>query len=163
MSAISNKLKLLKEQEENLKLEQLKIEFLRHIEKSVVDYNQASFAPVKEAIVLLVKKFVTDTIGAIEGLEVKVEQTATQITQTAASAPAQPQPVKPAGEPAMSMNDKMNFALDNRHLAGKKVKVANNQNIDINGEVVGLDAPYVLVKTETGPTIKVPLQNVSLT
>ena len=34
--------------------------------------------------------------------------------------------------------------------------------MQVNGEVVGLDAPFVVVKTDTGPTISVPLQNVSL-
>lgn len=161
MSAIQDKIKALKEQEEKLKLEQLKIEFLKHIQESVVSYNQPAFSKVKEEVVALVTKFVTRTIGEIEGLEVKVEQTASQTLHVVVGVPPST-PAKPQATPEMSLNEKMNFALDNRHLSGKKVKVANNQNIDINGEVVGLDAPFVLVKTDTGPTIKVPLPNVSL-
>jgi len=65
-------------------------------------------------------------------------------------------------EDAVGANDKLAFALDNRHLAGKSVSIANDKNITINGKVVGLDAPFVIVQTEAGPTIKVPLEKVSL-
>lgn len=162
MSAINEKLKQLKEQEEKLKLEQLKIEFLKHIEQSVITYNFPQFAQVKEDVVLLVKKFVADTIGVIEGLEVKVERTGDRSIEITAIAPTPAVPAKPKAEVELSTGEKMNFALDNRHLAGKKVNVLNEKNIEIKGEVVGLDAPYVIVKTSTGPTIKVPLPNVSL-
>lgn len=61
----------------------------------------------------------------------------------------------------LSNNDKMNFALNHRHLANKEVTVLNAQNAPIEtGVVVGLDAPDVLVKTKTGPTIKVPVDKV---
>lgn len=60
----------------------------------------------------------------------------------------------------LNHNDKMNFAMTNRHLANKRVQVLNDQNAQIFGLVVGLDAPFVLIKTETGPTIQVPLEKV---
>jgi len=73
--------------------------------------------------------------------------------------PAAPQkPLPPKNE--MSHNDKMNFAMNNRHLGNKRVQVLNDQNAPIFGTVVGLDAPHVVVKTETGPTINVPLEKV---
>lgn len=161
MSAIQDKLKALREQEEKLKLEQKKIEFLRHIEASVVNYDLPDFKEVKADVVVLVQTFVADSIKVIEG------NPAPQPVPTAETTaqPAPTQAAKPAAakaEPEMSPGEKMNFALDNRHLAGKQVNVLNDKNIDIRGEVVGLDAPYVLVKTTTGPTIKVPLNNVSL-
>jgi hypothetical protein len=62
----------------------------------------------------------------------------------------------------LSNNDKMAFALGNRHLADKRVQVLNDQNAQIFGKVVGLDAPFVIVKTETGPTINVPIEKVVL-
>jgi hypothetical protein len=62
----------------------------------------------------------------------------------------------------LSQTDKINFAMDNRHLGNKKVRVFNDQNMDITGTVVGLDAPHVLVKTTAGPTIEVPLERVEL-
>lgn len=165
MSAIQEKIKALKEQEEKLKLEQLKVEFLKHIEESVISYNQPTFASVKEDVVALVKKFVTESIVAIEGFEVKLIPNEDKSVNVAIAVQVQPVPVvsvKPKTEPELSPGEKMNFALDNRHLAGKKVSVLNDKNVDISGEVVGLDAPFVLVKTTTGPTIKVPLANVSL-
>jgi len=66
------------------------------------------------------------------------------------------------GKQEMNHNDKMNFAMNNRHLANKKVQVINDQNVQITGSVVGLDAPYVVVKTDSGPTINVPLEKVVL-
>lgn len=56
--------------------------------------------------------------------------------------------------------DKMTFALNNRHLGNKRVQVLNDKNAQIFGTVVGLDAPFVIVKTDTGPTINVPLEKV---
>jgi hypothetical protein len=58
--------------------------------------------------------------------------------------------------------DKMNFAMNHRHLANQKVSVMNDQNVTIEGLVVGLDAPNVIVKTTSGPTIKVPVEKVVL-
>lgn len=62
----------------------------------------------------------------------------------------------------LGTHDKMAFAMDNRHLGGKRVQVMNDKNIDLRGEVVGLDAPMVLVKTDEGPTIEVPLERIAL-
>ncbi len=67
--------------------------------------------------------------------------------------------VKP---PNRSTHEKMTFALDNRHLGGKRVNVSNDRNVKIEGTVVGLDAPFIIVKTDTGPTIEVPIEQVSL-
>lgn len=69
-------------------------------------------------------------------------------------------PPKQNNQQHASTQDKMNFALNNRHLAGKRVQVINDQNIDLHGKVVGLDAPFVLVETDTGPVINVPLEKV---
>lgn len=172
MSAIDLKLKELKEQEEKLKREQKKIDFLNHINASVVSYTDKEFADVKEEICVLVNTFVDNAVKAIESGKVILYMTPTnidspnlstkgaEVSSVDDSKPAESVKSKSLSE--MSPNEKMNFALENRHLAGKRVKVANDKNIDINGEVVGLDAPYVFVKTDTGPTIKVPLPNVSL-
>lgn len=73
-----------------------------------------------------------------------------------------PTPVPAPRKQELSHNDKMNFAMNNRHLANKDVQVMNDQNVQIRGKVVGLDAPFVLVKTDTGPTINVPIEKVSL-
>jgi hypothetical protein len=73
--------------------------------------------------------------------------------------PGQP-PQKKPDQRILSNHDKMNFAMDNRHLGNKRVQVLNDQNSPIFGIVVGLDAPNVVVKTETGPTINVPLEKI---
>lgn len=73
--------------------------------------------------------------------------------------PATPRPERKAGPP---VQDKMNFAMNNRHLANQKVSVMNDKNVQIEGTVVGLDAPNVIVKTTSGPTILVPVEQVVL-
>lgn len=67
----------------------------------------------------------------------------------------------PAKRQELSNNDKMNFAMNHRHLANKRVQVMNDKNVEIQGLVVGLDAPYVQVKTDTGPTINVPIEKIA--
>lgn len=61
----------------------------------------------------------------------------------------------------MSNQDKLNFAINNRHLANKKVNVRDGTK-NIEGVVVGLDAPDVIVRTEAGPCIKVPVNRIEL-
>jgi hypothetical protein len=58
--------------------------------------------------------------------------------------------------------DKISFGLRNRHLDQKRVLVVTKQGIQTAGIVVGLDAPNIVVKTDTGHTIQVPLENVTL-
>ena len=67
-------------------------------------------------------------------------------------------PVQPKQE--LPTHDKMRFALDNRHLADKRVQVLNDQNAPIYGKVVGLDAPFLVIQTETGPVINVPIDKI---
>jgi len=161
------------EQIAQLKKKEKQVELLNHILESTKKYDHKDFKEVKDEVVALLEKFVTKTIEAIESgvnpttSEVPVLNIAPQVpkaaeqpnAQTAAPSKPQSNSQKPT---EMSPNEKLNFAMDNRHLAGKKVSVMNDKNIDIKGSVVGLDAPYVLVKTDTGPTIKVPLERVSL-
>lgn len=89
-------------------------------------------------------------------------QTPNQALQPTAKAPYSQEssgtPV--SNKPELSNNDKMNFAMNNRHLANQRVQIINDDRVDIYGLVVGLDAPFIIVKTETGPTIQVPLEKV---
>lgn len=166
MSKIEEQIQKLREQEKRLQRETRKVEFFTHILDSAKEYNHTAFNDVKNDVVSLLENFVKKTIEAIEA--------GTEVTITVGPAPivtppsvqetqVQPTPAKAKQvEDATGAHDKLSFALDNRHLAGKKVSVMNDKNIDIRGSVVGLDAPFVLVKTDTGPTIKVPLEKVSL-
>lgn len=167
MSKIAEQIQKLKEQEKRLERETRKVEFLTHILDSAKDYDHASFKDVKDDVVSLMDNFVKKTIEAIEaGTEVTITvgpafKAATPAPEApTAQAPTQPAAPKKAIEDTVSPGEKLSFAMDNRHLAGKKVSVMNDKNLEIKGSVVGLDAPYVIVKTDTGPTIKVPLPNV---
>lgn len=172
MSKIAEQIQKLREQETRLQRETRKVEFLTHILDSAKEYQHDSFKDVKQDVVLLLENFVKKTIEAIEaGTEVTITvgPPTINIVPTTPQAPVQPNVLAPvqlqpkrSTEDTVSPNDKLAFALDNRHLGGKVVSVINDKNINIKGKVVGLDAPYVMVKTDTGPTIKVPLDKVSL-
>lgn len=173
MSKIEEQIQKLREQEKRLQRETRKVEFFSHILESAKQYEHVAFEDVKDDVVSLLQNFVKKTIEAIEaGTEVTITvgpataATAPSVPQAPAqpqfATPEQSQPKKPAGPQEMSPNEKLNFALDHRHLGGKKVSVANDKNIEIKGHVVGLDAPFVIIKTDTGPTIKVPVEHVSL-
>lgn len=98
----------------------------------------------------------------VEALKLLAEKVKTK--QNAPVKPAQVNKIHnddaPVNKNLVPQQDKMNFAMDNRHLANKNVTVINNENLDVTGKVVGLEAPYVIVKTKQGPTIKVPLENI---
>lgn len=168
MSKIDEQIKKLREQEKRLELEKLKVEFLTHILSSVKDYKEEAFASVKSDVIEVLEPFIKKSIEAIETgntLEIVLRSNANPapvIPIPLEAANATP-PSKPKNaEDSVGPNDKLSFALDNRHLAGKNVNVANDQSIIIRGKVVGLDAPYVLVQTETGPTIKVPRDKIGI-
>lgn len=170
MSTFAEQLEKLRERERHLQREGRKIEFLRHIGQSASEYNHKTFADVKDDVNVLLANFIEKAISSIETeqpLIISVGQApAAQpvAAQTQQQTPAQQhqQHIKSMVEQELSPSEKLSFAMDNRHLAGKRVMVENDKNIEIRGEVVGLDAPFVHVKTDTGPIIKVPLAKVSL-
>ena len=65
-------------------------------------------------------------------------------------------------EPVYDTNAKLSFAMENRALSNKKVSVTNDENREVTGIVVGLDIPFVLVKIQDGPLIKVPRSKVQV-
>lgn len=166
MSNIDQQLQKLRDREKQLDLEKRKIEFLNHILDSAKEYNHKAFADVKDEVVSILEKL---TESAVDSIISKVVVAAAPITpETSVVAPVTQDsalvkaltPKKP--EDGLGPNDKLNFAMDNRHLAGKIVTIANDKNMTVKGKVVGLDAPYVLVATDTGPVIKVPLEKLSV-
>lgn len=140
-----------------LQLKKKKVEFLEHILTSAKDYDHEAFAEVKSEVVEMLENFTKNSIAQIEdgGLPKRAET------------PAQPAPKEtPAPSPRkvteLSIHEKASFAMDNRHLSGKEVDVLNDKNANITGEVVGLDAPYVIVKVKSGHRIKVPIDNINV-
>jgi hypothetical protein len=78
--------------------------------------------------------------------------------------PHKSQQAPPKKHEKLPQQDKMNFAMDNRHLANKTVRVMSKDSDQVvtSGTVVGLDAPNVIVKTVEGHTIGVPLNKILL-
>lgn len=172
MSNIDANLKKLHDLQKKLELDKLKIEFLNHILESARKYNDKDFKHVKEAVVEMLSTFVLHAVETIDRGEPFTIQAqapkapeantpfATEETKTTPVAPPQPKRLTTPGE--ASPSEKMSFAMAHRELANKMVSVANDKNMLVKGKVVGLDAPFVVVAVDGGPTIKVPRGNVSL-
>lgn len=171
MSAIQEKLKQLKDQENRLRLDQRKIEFLQHILKSAETYDDKDFNEVKSSVTEMLQGFVRAATTAIEqGSELKIPVTSSAVTPAESKVEikntvpaAQPKPQSPKTESELGPNDKLTFALQHRHLGGKKVQVNRKDGDPLKGTVVGLDAPFVHVAIPDGPTIKVPIGEIELT
>lgn len=171
MSKIAEQIRKLKEQEKRLERETRKVEFLTHILDSAKDYEHAAFQDVKADVVSMLDQFVKKSIEAIEaGTVINITvggatepQPVAAKVETTPGAPETPkeQP-KATPQPYENPQAKLSFALEHRHLSGKAVSVINDMNLDVTGTVVGLDAPFVLVKTKTGPVIKVPVEKINL-
>ena len=72
--------------------------------------------------------------------------------------PQQPRQRRPVNAAAP---DKIKFALANRHLEGKTVVFQGNSGL-IEGTVRGLDAPNVVIQTDTGKTHEVPIDAIEV-
>jgi len=170
MSKIEQRIKALKAQEEKLILEGIKIEFLQYIMDQATGCEEPHFQNVKEPVVSLLQTFVKKAIQSIEAetpLDIKLKSEVKPVPKQKKKTQPEDLPkeeekteINQSGDP----NDKLSFALANRHLSGKKVKLANPEdpNLPFTGEVVGLDAPYVIVRTDNGPVIKAPVDKVVL-
>lgn len=168
-----------------LMLKKKKIDYVNYIADLVKNDTKChDFKDVKDEVVSKIEPFLLDLMVSIESdSEVKQKESVelsflsdeekkalklvaetviskkSQVPSNTVNANAAPV-VQKKREETISNNDKMNFAMNNRHLANKRVQVLNDKNAQIFGHVVGLDAPNVLVKTDTGPTIQVPIENV---
>lgn len=145
-----------------LQLKKKKVLFLEHILTSAKDFEDEDFKEVKDDVVQLLEKFTKETIAEIEDGEKPLTKQPEKPVETKVEQPTKKPEQNTSKEPAMSVHEKATFAMANRHLAGKKVDVLNDKNAQIVGEVVGLDAPYVIVKTDTGHRIKVPVDNINV-
>jgi hypothetical protein len=101
--------------------------------------------------------FSASELAALRLIASKVTEKSSQVQQPAPKAPQQN-----TNKDNLPPQDKMNFAMENRHLAAKKVRVLHKETNEpfTTGTVVGLDAPYVIVKTVEGHTISVPTNKI---
>lgn len=167
---------------QELQLKKKKIDYLTYIKELLTgDQHCVDFVEVQEEVLgkltPLIDKlsesiesdvemntetlFSKETVETLKLLAEKVKQ-----RKEAPPAPADPMTKvdnpQPQKKPAVAHQDKLAFAIDNRHLSAKNVRVLNDRNMDVTGTVVGLDAPHVIVKTSQGPTIQVPLDKIEL-
>jgi hypothetical protein len=145
---------------EELLRKKKKINYLNSLLSIVKANANEELANIKEDMVSLFENFINTQIKNIEGDEIKVIP-----TQVNSNAPFknETETKSVSNDNEVPPNEKINFALDYRHLGGKKVKVLNKEGSDSTiGEVVGLDAPYVVVKTSAGPTIRTKVDKIEV-
>lgn len=161
MKKLNDIIAQLQAQQAHLEREKRKIAFLNHILQSVKEYHDAEFQDVHSDVLALVSDFVTNTIANIETAEEpKKASSGTSDSSATEPVPAPRTEPAPRKAPAVGPAEMMAFALEYRHLSGKSVVVTPPAGHEpIKGSVVGLEAPFVLVKTEAGPTIKVPVES----
>lgn len=132
-------------------------ELIEAIEKDAEVKQPEQMFTLKQILIL---KTVADSIANKPLTNKAEEPKVVPLNKDTFSKEDAPAPVKKPQQSELSTNDKMNFAMNHRHLSQKRVEVINDTGTKIFGSVVGLDAPHVLVKTDTGPTIQVPIEKV---
>lgn len=169
---------------QELQFKKLKIDCITYIIKELTDTLKfpEEYLEIRDSVVSQISPFLVNIQKSIEqDFELNpTEEKARDFTEEQykslvyladrMNAPKVPEKVEPKPpeknvQPQandMSHGDKMNFAMNNRHLSGKRVQVLNDANTQVFGSVVGLDAPHVIVKTEAGPTINVPIHKINL-
>jgi hypothetical protein len=167
---------------EQLQIKKRKIDYLGYIKDTLandqkcVDYVEVQeevlsklnplidslMSQIEEGIETPSGVITKEEIGAVRQLLEKVKNREAQVNKNpqAPSVDATKRKEEQQRKKVLATQDKMNFALENRHLANQRVKVLNNENMEIRGLIVGLDAPNVIVRTDSGPTIEVPLEKV---
>lgn len=168
-----------------LQFKKKKIDYISYIADLVKnDTKCIDFKEVKEDVVSKIEPFLLKLMTAIEtdsevsesdsnpqfsdkereALKIVAQKVLTKESQPAPqnSGAYNREPAPPPQKKPENVQDKMSFAMDNRHLANKKVQVINDKNVTITGTVRGLDSPFVIVQTDSGPTIQVPLDKVAI-
>lgn len=145
----------IQEQIQRLQREQLKVELLQKILKSIKQNKDEKFKDVKGDVEKIFERFITRLIQAMED-SVDEEPRKTP-PPPAAKTPTKkkPQAVKPQDGSPVDTNTILNFSLDHRHLAGKKVNVFTDSDEKVVGEVRGMEYPHILVQVGQH-LIKVP-------
>lgn len=170
MSKIDTELK-------DLLLRKQKIDYIRYvIDLLKGDTKCIDFKEVQKDVLARVEPFLNELVASIEdNLATSKNETSQNNTFTEDETgilKVLAQKAKPKVEDVKSVNktfsetpvsnqEKINFGLNNRHLANAKV-VVNDPKNPLTGLVVGLDAPFVIIKTDAGPTIKVPVEKVRM-
>lgn len=162
---------LLDDQIKELQIKKLKSELLQSVKLVIAAMSPDRFQEIFEEVVGEVKTFIDNQINAIESgislknntIEIFTPDEVNTLKLLSAKASAQlnsvPQnkpevPPKPVPPP----QDKISFTLQHRPLGGKHVNVENAGK----GIVVGLDSPFILVKLDSGQTIQVTSDKITL-
>lgn len=167
----------LKEELERLQKEQLKADFLKSLRKKIGSLEKKKeFEECRDEMLEKVYNFLDDQVEEIETGKVKhlpkdafdeadISVLKALIARFKQKSPGT-EPIKPPkaakkdSEEELPREDKITFALNNQHLANKEVTVTTKDG-EVKGTVVGLDAPHIVVRTETGYTVNVTKEQVT--
>lgn len=164
-----------------------KTELYGHILNSLSEFSDPEFEEVKSDVLLEVTAFVDAQVDMIENSkkfqetgdthpddenftleEIKIlKQTVKKLLTPKAPAndgtyqSSEQAPTQKKQAPPEQRQDKISFALSHRHLANKRVR-CNTSNGEVLGTVVGLDAPHIIVRTDTGHTAPMPLETLEV-
>tara|TARA_R110000868_G_C10973188_1_gene771556 strand:+ start:89045 stop:89557 length:513 start_codon:yes stop_codon:yes gene_type:complete len=158
----------LDEQLKELKAKKLKTEFFKLIKDNLNKIDSKEFKDVAKEVKDEVNAFIDSQIdmietgeishkNQIEGLfsedQVKILKALSDRAMSKQTlnkpAPVEETHEKIPDKPDLPKPDKIQFALKHRHLGNKKVQVRDRGN----GTCVGIDAPHIIVKLDSGVTI----------
>lgn len=148
---------LIDEQIKKLTLVKKKIEFAQKLKdpknlgKWVSDYPE-----IKEDMMKILSKFSDKLVASLEKNyslpSLDGQETPKHVPK---NVPKKPQ----KQNKELPKQDKITFALENRRLADQKVNVRTEQGV-FKGKVIGLDAPFVIVKLDSGATVQREIQDI---
>lgn len=162
----------LKDQLYEIEQKLLKIEFFKLISENLNTINSDKFKDVAEEVKAEVKAFIdaqvdmietgtlkdskelstlftNEEVDALKRLAARALQKTEAVNNPMGKSTEKKTPKKQQRE--LSQPDKISFALAHRNLGGKKVRIGESQEV---GECVGIDAPYIIVKMESGRTVQ---------
>lgn len=148
---------LIDEQIKKLTLVKKKIEFAQKLKdpknlgKWVSDYPE-----IKEDMMKILSKFSDKLVASLEkNYSLPSLDGQETLKHVPKNVPKKPQ----KQNKELPKQDKITFALENRRLADQKVNVRTEQGV-FKGKVIGLDAPFVIVRLDSGATVQREIQDI---
>jgi hypothetical protein len=150
-------MRTIQEKIKELQRAQAKIDLYVSIENQIKSLPANEYQDLEKEVAEEFSRFVAARIKSINQ-----QMTDSEPKPIAVSNPTHMTP--PAKEPQPKLANKkdvLTFALENRNLEGKRVRL-NTQHGQVLGVVVGLNFPNITVKTDTDFTVNVPLENLEV-
>lgn len=170
----------LEDQLKELTFKKQKVDYLKFLDEKIKNIKNIDFKEVEQEVKEIISSFIISKISLIEEGEVLKETTSrttiphqfdeeslkilAQIVEKAKGKvlpqATSVQKTETKVEKNVPVQDKITFALANRHLEGK-ILTANTLMGQVTGKVVGLDAPHIIIQTVPGsPAISITMDQI---